>query len=122
MTSNVSKTIAIVTIGYQQFAVPLEKLADVALLFGFRTVERRYDKDYVYWYSGQQYRAEIALVQESDIHESEPPKASDPPKATVAAAKIDDRVIAAPSDTPIEIKSVPPMREFVDEFRHEDAS
>ena len=62
---------------------------------------------------------EIKMMPAHRIRDAEPEKTPvvtpvNPPKAA------DTRVIAAPTSAdPIAVKTVPPTREFVDEFRHE---
>lgn len=116
-----SESVAVVEIGYERFVVPIEQLPQLVSMFGMRRVERKYESNgYVYWYAKQSERPlEVSIINANSILDSEP-SAQVPPPAPVAVSTPDVRVLAAPSDTPIEIKNVPSMREFVDEFRHED--
>jgi hypothetical protein len=109
--------IAIVSIGYQRFAVPVDKLPDIARMFGFRAVEARYDKEYVYWYSDRRATTEVLLIPENEIHDQEPPKAADQPKvvAPPPVVKADDRLF------PEATNHIPPTRDFVDEWRFDES-
>lgn len=119
-----SNQIALLRIGYQDYAVPI----DAAMLIlqsvrGLRKVESRYEKSaYVYWYSADSELIDtITLLDASRIHDSDPGKSAPPaPVAPVTPPDpADKRVLAAPGDMPIAIKSVPPTRDFVDEWRDE---
>jgi hypothetical protein len=119
--------VALVQFGYQTYAIPVEALsATLANFSALRKVEKRYEAGgYVYWYSDDaDGEIDVTVIAGSRIQDSEPGKApaSPPAPATVKPPEpADERLIAAPGDEPISIRSVPPMREFVDEFRHEEA-
>jgi phosphoribosylcarboxyaminoimidazole (NCAIR) mutase len=121
--------VALVRVGYQEYALPLDALtAFLSAISGVTTrkVESEYRKGgYVYWYAPPSDGDEISVtvISAGRILESKP----DPVTAVVTPVPVvatppDSRVLAAPSDEPILIKSVPPMREFVDEWRHEEAA
>lgn len=118
--------VALVQFGYQTYAIPLEALSDTLAQFAaLRKVESRYETGgYVYWYSSEEDRKLSAtVVPVARIHESDPGKTPPPVQVPAPAQAIkpaDERLIAAPSDAPISIRSVPPMRDFVDEYRHEE--
>lgn len=122
-----SAQIALVQFGYQTYAVPVEALsATLAQFAALRKVSQRYDSPtgYVYWYDENADGGDLSVtvVPAQRIHATEPDKASKaPPAVPVVQPAPDNRVIAAPNDEPISIRSVPPMREFVDEYRHEEA-
>lgn len=118
--------IALVDFGYQTYAIPLESLSATLEQFAaLRKVEKRYETGgYVYWYSDEEDRElNATVIAGSRVHDEDPGKTPPAPVPVqpVFSAPADERLIAAPSDAPIAIRSVPPMREFVDEWRHDDA-
>lgn len=117
-----SKQMALIRIGYQDFAIPIEAaLLILQEVKALRKVGSRYEKGgYVYWYSDDASLIDtITLVDEGRIHASDPGKSSPPVSSVPAPTAEDTRVFVAPCDTPIAIKSVPPTRDFVDEWRDE---
>jgi hypothetical protein len=123
----VSAKTALVQFGYQTYAIPVGELSATLTQFAaLRKVEKRYEAGgYVYWYSDDiDGELDVTVIAGSRIQDSDPGKAPvvQPAPAEVKPDPVDDRLIAAPSDEPILIRSVPPMREFVDEFRHEEAA
>jgi hypothetical protein len=116
--------LALVRIGYAEYAVPLEALTAIAGLTA-RKVESEYRKGgYVYWYAPPtDDDMAVTVISAGRILESKPDAQPATPAPVVAVTPPDTRVFAAPSDgDQISIKSVPPMREFVDEWRHEEAA
>jgi hypothetical protein len=118
--------VALVRIGYQEYALPLDSLAAfLTAVTGStkRKVESEYRKGgYVYWYAPPTSDSDdmsVTVISADRILESKPDAQPASPAPVVVVAPPDSRVLAAPSDEPILIKSVPPMREFVDEWRHE---
>ncbi len=116
--------VAIIKFGYQDFAVPAHRVAALLdLLPDLQKLESSYvpGEGYVYWPTGDDTDEHtVTLVPAGRI---KPTKPADPPKVQPVAAVTppDTRIVTAPtSSEPISVKSVPPMREFVDEFRHED--
>lgn len=117
---------ALVDFGYQTYAIPLEALsATLAQFAALRKVDKRYETGgYVYWFSADDDRElNATVIAASRIQDSEPGKAPVAPPAA-AAVKPEDpadaRLIAAPGDEPICVRKVPPMRDFVDEYRHDE--
>lgn len=113
--------IALVRIGYQDYAVPLEELSTALAQFErFRKVSSRYEGGYVYWYDKEEADIGVTLVGADAILPSEPEKKpADPPTKPKA---VDVRLFVAPSDAnPISIAGgIPPLREFVNEHRDEE--
>lgn len=120
--------IALLRFGYDDYAVPVTELSEVLVLLGkLRKVEREYSRSsttgYVYWYAGDSEQMDVTLLSSSRILDAKPDEQAPAAVAPPPAAEPDDRVIAAPTDvSPIFIKSVPPMREFVDEWRDGSAA
>lgn len=87
--------IALIEIGYQNYAVPLEALSEALRLFAsFRRVSSRHETG-VYWYDGDKDRELlVTIVPAERIHASEPNKA---PAQPAEQPKPDERLIAAPS-------------------------
>ncbi len=114
------KTMALIQFGYQTFAVPVEALSETLQKFAvLRKVASRFETGgYVYWYQSKEDNEEVnvTIVPAERIHATEPDKPSAKP-AVVKQSAPDERLIAASSDVPISIRSVPPMRDFVDGYR-----
>ena len=117
--------IALIEFNYETYAIPVDALSETLAQFAaLRKVEKRYESGgYVYWYSDAgEKEISATIVSESRIQDKDPGKAQPPAPAQKQLDKsVDDRIIAAPSDRAISIQTVPPMRGFVDEYRHEDS-
>jgi hypothetical protein len=115
---------ALLQIGYHHYAVPLEDLSNALCMFErFRKVGQKYDGGYVYWFEADDKESDIgiSIVAASSILDSEPAAKPEPAKPAPVQKAKDVRVLAAPSDEPIVIGPLPPLREFVNEHRDEES-
>ena len=117
MTADEEKqVVAIVSIGYSKFVVPLSILEQIASM---SKVEERYDGGdvgYVYWYSTDKKCLAVELIQRDRIL-LEKPEEKPKEKPVAKVPRPDDRLFAGSTQPPIIVGSVPPMREFVNEYR-----
>jgi hypothetical protein len=119
-----AKVVALVDIGYAKFEVPVAFMEQLAQMFAqMRKVESRYDGGgvgYRYWYDAVPSDVmSVTILDAAAVLDAEPPKEC-APAVYKPTKQADSRIVAAPSDEPITIGKVPPMRDFVDEYRDLD--
>jgi hypothetical protein len=114
--------LALIQIGLQHYAVPISELAETLGVFDrMRKVSYRYESGYVYWYDNSgDTDINVSVVPVDRISDSEPDKKSAPTATPTKPKAKDERLIAAPSDEPIAIGTLPPLREFVNEHRDDE--
>jgi hypothetical protein len=120
-----TKVVALVDIGYAKFEVPVAFMEQLAQMFAqMSMVASRYDGGgvgYRYWYDATPSDVmSVTILDAAAVLEEEPPKEGAAPVVSKPIKQADSRIVAAPSDEPITIGKVPPMRDFVDEYRDLD--
>ena len=111
----------VLKLGYQHFLMTEDLIQAVLKL---KALDQAYHEGSIVYWAGEDVEVSIEMVPATRISDTDPRAKKAPTvdllEPPTPVAPTDDRLMASISDKPIVVNTVPPLREFVDEFRAEE--